>query len=490
MVASPDHGAPVPPSPDFEDLFAHPSIQKMLDQLTWQQFEDFIQHVFESAGYTVVKVASRPRHHVDLHLFAGTSLTKPTVHVEVRRYASTSIHKPRVLQFIGGVHNRGGHAGFLVTTSRFTKDAREAAEESRNPKITLIDGTMLLRYITYLGGSRLSGQFAGAAVAPTQPISPAILEEADTIYGQTTHAKRKVRVMAIVNPKGGVAKTTSSLNIAFALADVHHKRVLLVDMDGQGSLTGALPLVALPGAGRGSAPPQDTAFISDYFRGKQDLASLVRPTRFPNLSLIPSESQLYRLQLAGGNRAHAELEFVRDVRGLAPPDETVATPSSSSTKGYDWIIFDTPAGDTFYSRAALASADYIVVPAFVETFAVYGLNELLTATHTMSALGDNVERWNARILGCAITRKSNSRTARDNAHQLRLWLDGQGITVFKHEIPHDDQIETAHRGTVSGGTRNIFHIGRQLGRAAEEYDRLVEEILEHVHNREAQNNHR
>jgi chromosome partitioning protein len=294
--------------------------------------------------------------------------------------------------------------------------------------------------------------------------------------------------LAVVNPKGGVAKTTTSLNVAFALAELQRQRVILVDMDGQGSLTTTLPPPAPPlprGAPKPASPPRDSHYISDYFRGEHILSDLVRPTRFPGLWLIPSEQQLYRLQLAGGNRAHAELRFVEDLRTLSGWSAEI-DPAGAP---FNWIVLDTPAGDTFYSRAALAAADYVLIPAYAETFASNGIQELLTAARTMGALAGNVEAWKERILGCVITRWKDGRNARDNATALRLLLGNEGVKVFADEIPQDERVETANRGTTYGGTQGLFHLGRQLGPAARAYDHLVEEILKHVHDHEAKADH-
>jgi cellulose biosynthesis protein BcsQ len=241
------------------------------------------------------------------------------------------------------------------------------------------------------------------------------------------------------------------------------------------------------GTPKPSAPPHDSNFISDYFRSTLALSELVRPTRFPGLALIPSEQQLYRLQLAGGNRAHAELRFVEDLRLLSAPAD--ASDSTAATSTFNWIVLDTPAGDTFYSRAALAAADYVLIPAYAETFASNGIQELLTAARTMGALAGNVEAWKERILGCVITRWKDGRNARDNATALRLLLGNEGVKVFADEIPQDERVETANRGTTYGGTQGLFHLGRQLGPAARAYDHLVEEILKHVHDHEAKADH-
>jgi hypothetical protein len=65
-----------------------------LDELTWQEFQDFVKYVFECAGYLVVNVASRPKLSVDLHLFVGKAEGPPAAYVEVRHYRKNRISRP------------------------------------------------------------------------------------------------------------------------------------------------------------------------------------------------------------------------------------------------------------------------------------------------------------------------------------------------------------------------------------------------------------
>ncbi len=297
-----------------------------------------------------------------------------------------------------------------------------------------------------------------------------------------------------MNPKGGVAKTTSSLNIAFALAapDLHDQRVLLLDMDGQGSTSRALPRPLPQGTPPAAAaelpPPPDAVFLSDYFRGRAELDQTVRATRFPNLYLAPAneriDRQLYQVQLAGVARAKAELQFTEDVRQLAPLDD-----ENHPLPPFDWIVLDTPAGDTFYGRAALAAADYVIMPAVAEQFAVEGLEQGLRTALTMGALIEDVEHWKDRILGCLITRWRQNANA-DAAYAVMIVkLRSENIVQFKEVIPHDDRIETAHRGSINGAPRNLFGLTRRMGPAARAYDSFVKEMLDYVNHHETDDAH-
>jgi chromosome partitioning protein len=473
----------------FERLFARPSITEMLE-LSWQDFQDFVAYVFAWAGYTVEHVADQhfplgPG--VDLNLYSGPMKGKPAARIEVRRYdPSNRLGFSDVATFLGVLDLAQGVPGYLVTTSDFGDAAYQAARQA-NGRVRLINGRRLLRYITYVGGSRLSGQYAGAMLAPAIPLSPDWLQIGEEVASSTQRPPRHTRILAVSNPKGGVAKTTTALNIGFALADQHKQRVLLIDMDGQGSLTRSLPQPLPPdmpkSASKSAPPPPDVAFLTDYFHRGTPLGALVRPTRFPNLFLLPANRDLYQLQFAGASQARAELQFAQDVRTLPPPSG--AMPGQTATP-FDWVIIDTPASASFYGRAALAAADYTLVTALAETYALTGIDEQLAKSATVNALMRDIDCWKQNILGCLVTRWKPGRNAEIARGTLQIYLANESISLFRTQIPLDDRIETAHQGTTGGGLRSIFRLTAQMGPAARAYDEFVKEMLDHVSKRDAQ----
>lgn len=470
----------------FEELFSHPSVQAMLD-LSWQDFQQFVAHVFTCAGYVVEYVALKQFPNgpgVDLNLYSSANQSKPVARVEVRRYAPTNVlgyHD--VTDFVGVLAVAGNIPGFLVTTSGFNDNAWQAAANVGD-KVHLIDGSTLVRYITYVGGSRLSGAFDGVPLAPTQPTSPIWLFRGSDLAKETRRPPRHTRILAVANTKGGVAKTTTALNIGFALADQpHDQRVLLIDLDGQASLTRSLPRPVPSGLSKAEAktapPPPDTAFVTDYLRSGMPLSALARETRFKNLSLIPAQRDLYRLQFAGADRIKAELRFVNDLRCLvasAPAQQN----SDMGAQPYDWIILDTPAGDTFYARAALAAADYTLIPAIAETFAVQGVDEVLKMAATMGSLTGTTAEARSRILGCLITRWKPGKAANEALATLRIFFTNEHINIYNTVIPVDDRIDIAHQATGSGGLRAIFRLTAKMGPAATKYDEFVKAMVSDV----------
>lgn len=469
--------------PEYDRLFASATLDDLVDGLTWQQFERFVGHVFECAGYQVEHVGHQHFPHgpgVDLNLYNSPARVRPLARVEVRHYARNNLialnDVARFDGFLNQIQNRGV-PGFLVTTSSFVPNAWTFAEGAK--LTTLVDGPMLIRYIRYIGGSRVNGEYADVPISPPYPTELGYLYEADSKMKSTMHPPRHTRIITVANGKGGVAKTTSALNMAFALADRHKQRVLLVDMDGQASASQTLPRPLPPGAPRGTETPVDTLFITDYFRSLSSLGGLVRPTRIENLWLVPATFQLQQMDSGGGARPQAELRFLGDMRTLEALDE-----HSKPLPPFDWIIIDTPPAQSFYARVAVAASDFVIIPACAEQFAVRGLNGVLRTVETMCAL-TGVSHWQQKILGCFVARWRASANANASLATLVSELDAKGITRFEHNIPYDDRVEQAHRGVAGGGWRTIFRLANALGPAARAYDEVTEEVLTYVHRHEA-----
>ena len=458
----------------FEHLFAEPTLAEM-QELSWSDFELFIAHVFTAAGYLVEHIARHTFPHgpgFDLNLYAsktGSLTGKPLARVEVRHYAPTNLlDTSAVMEFIGKIIVAGGIPGFLVTTSDFTGPAYQAA--AAHPKTFLLNGERLLRYITYVGGSRLDGEFAGIRVAPQEPITPSAILASDSLAPRDPEHLTGAKILAVANNKGGVAKTTTALNLGFALAEQHEQRVLLIDIDAQASLTMSLPAPS-PGPTliEAAAPPREDN-IANYFRGQALLPKLARPTQFKHLWLIPSSSELVRLDSGGVARPGAELAFIRDVRQLAEM-------KTDGKSAFDWIILDTPPAQSYFTRLALAAADRVLVPANAETYASQGLNRVFDTIRTMHVLTGNLATWKSQVLGCLITRWKPSKTAQATQATLLVELGALHIPIFGFTVPHDDKIEQALLETAKGKLKHIFKLASVPGPAAQAYERLAKEVL-------------
>ncbi|MDF0728494.1 AAA family ATPase [Cytobacillus sp. S13-E01] len=160
------------------------------------------------------------------------------------------------------------------------------------------------------------------------------------------------RIIAIANQKGGVGKTTTSVNLSACLAYIG-KKVLLVDIDPQGNAT----------SGTGIEKAEVDQCIYDVLVDDVNAKDVIKPTVVENLYMIPAT-----IQLAG-----AEIELVptisREVRLKRALDEV--------KDQYDYIIIDCPPSLGLLTINALTASEAVLIPVQCEYYALEGLSQLL-----------------------------------------------------------------------------------------------------------------
>jgi cellulose biosynthesis protein BcsQ len=236
-------------------------------------------------------------------------------------------------------------------------------------------------------------------------------------------------------------------------------------MDGQGSLSHLLPP---PGTRPPARPPDDTAFLSAFFAHKTKLSELVRPTRFDNVWIIPADRDLFLLDRGAAGHPSDELTFVRAVHtsGLVAPDG----------QPFDWVILDTPPAQSFFTRAALAAAHYVLLPVYADALAVYGTDGALHTAATMRGLmGSGVQ-----LIGGVPTRWKRTPEADKALVALADHLRSYGTRLLPIAIPDDGKVDKTIAKSEAGGISGIFQIGSTPGPAADAYRKLVKESLPHV----------
>ena len=172
------------------------------------------------------------------------------------------------------------------------------------------------------------------------------------------------RIVAVVNQKGGVGKTTTAVNLGAGVAAAGHK-VLLVDFDPQGNCSSAV----------GYPKTKIDRTIYDAIIGDVELADIIRPTDITTLFLAPAN-----MDLVG-----AEVELMQ-VEGR---EMYLARTLAKVAAQYEFIIIDCPPSLGLLTVNALAAADGVVVPMQAEYFALEGLSALLT---TIDRVRDSVNQ--------------------------------------------------------------------------------------------------
>ena len=158
------------------------------------------------------------------------------------------------------------------------------------------------------------------------------------------------RLMAVVNQKGGVGKTTTAINLATALAAVG-KTVLIVDLDPQGNAS----------TGLGVRRSVIKASAYDVLFGDANVEEAAVETKVPGLSIVPSS-----IHLSG-----AEIELVTAQNREYRLKDALCRPLS-----YDYVILDCPPSLNLLTLNALVAVDSLIVPLQCEFYALEGLSHL------------------------------------------------------------------------------------------------------------------
>jgi len=163
---------------------------------------------------------------------------------------------------------------------------------------------------------------------------------------------RLARVLAVVNQKGGVGKTTTAINLATAMAAVH-KKVLVIDFDPQGN------------ASTGLGIPRQARNLTSYevLLAGRSIAEATVTTLVPHLSIVPAS-----VDLSG-----AEVELVE----LERREYRLREALRRSHLDYDYVLIDCPPSLGLLTLNALVAADSVLVPLQCEFYALEGLSHLI-----------------------------------------------------------------------------------------------------------------
>jgi chromosome partitioning protein len=217
------------------------------------------------------------------------------------------------------------------------------------------------------------------------------------------------RVIAVSNQKGGVAKTSTCLNVGAALA-LNGQRVLLVDFDVQANLTISLGF-------------RDQKSFYDVVRSNQhDLSQVIQMTRVPNLFLLPSNKGMVLLNKKFFSADHFEFILKDRLRPLLHQ--------------YDYILIDTPPSVDLFTLNALTAASRVIIPCQCDYLSTHGVDQILRIIELIK--GKTNPHIQARIL---ITMyDQNSTASRLICTKIKEMYPQK---TFETIIEHDSKIKEA-----------------------------------------------
>lgn len=254
-------------------------------------------------------------------------------------------------------------------------------------------------------------------------------------------------IVSLVNQKGGVGKTTTTHNLGYALArDEEEKsaqKTLIVDLDPQMNLSDTLGIDCYA----------QNKSIHDVLVSKElPLGRVVQNTNNENLDIIPSDFEL----------SGAEVEFTKKINPNALLRRSI---TKSMEENYDFILIDCPPALGTLTINALTASDYVIIPMQPETYALYGIDLLVTTVEEVQ------EEINSKlqIMGVLITMHDGRLNVhKEMTEQIQKYFKGNVMNTI---IKTNTKLKEAQNNHAS-----IFEYdGRARG--AKNYEKLAREVV-------------
>lgn len=250
------------------------------------------------------------------------------------------------------------------------------------------------------------------------------------------------RIISIASQKGGVGKTTTTINLGACLAQ-EGKRVLLVDIDPQGNCTS--------GVGINGNDQRNT--IYEVLIGQAEVEQAILPTALSTLDMLP----------AGQRLSGAEVELV----GMMARETKLKGALARVRDRYDYILVDSPPSLGLLTVNSLTASDSVIIPLQCEYLALEGLTQLISAIRLVQDHLNPALRIEGVLLTMFDARLNLSQQVADEAR--KFFAD----RVYKTVIPRNVRLSEA----PSFGKPIVLYDPHSSG--ADSYRDLAREVLEH-----------
>lgn len=226
---------------------------------------------------------------------------------------------------------------------------------------------------------------------------------------------RKPHILSIANQKGGVGKTTTTINLATALSAIN-KKVLIIDLDAQGNAS----------TGLGVLPENRELSTYDVILGTTDIVDVIQDTVVPGLFIAPATTDLSSADVDLASNEKRTTVLKEALLGFIKQDQA-----------YDYIIIDCPPALSLLTVNAFAASDSVLVPLQAEFFALEGLSQLMfTIKEVRSTLNPDI-----KIQGIVLTMY-------DKRNNLSVQIeddvrDNLGKLVYDTVIPRNVRLSEA-----------------------------------------------
>ena len=248
------------------------------------------------------------------------------------------------------------------------------------------------------------------------------------------------RIISICNQKGGTGKTTTTVNLSAALAELN-KKILIVDLDPQGNAT----------SGVGVNKNELNKSVYDLLLGKATASEVIISNIYPNLDIIPCN-----ISLTG-----AEIELV----GAISRETKLKKALEALKNNYDYIFIDSPPSLGLLTLNALVASDSIIIPIQCEFYALEGVAQLIK---TLNLIKEGLNQA-LRVDGVLLTMADfRTNLTTEVINEIKEYFKDK---VFKSIIPRNVKLSEA----PSHGKPITIYDANSIG--AIKYKELAKELI-------------